>query len=370
MSVMDGNGLSVSRRELLQRSLQTGAGAAFMAAGFPMFSPAHAAALPGPLTVHCLCPTWCREGDIAVFEKEKEAKVVRACWVSNLSTLTKLATGGTADWDVVAVHHAFLYPVIRRGLLRPLDMKQLPNASHLFPYFKDAPFAVNEGKTYGMPYVWTYDSVVYNADHIDHVDSWGVLFDEKYAGKVALRDDAQNAIQVAALYLGHKDPSVLSSDDLKEIKTFLISKKKLFRKLWTGYAEAMTLLRSSEVWALSGWRPMWWALAKEGMNMKYAIPKEKGIGAIHYYVISKDTKLVPTSYAFIDWTLGSYWGAAVGKDQGYNGTSDLLLKDLSPDLQKELGYDRLADILKNVQFLDYPLNLGEWTQTWTEVKAA
>ena len=361
---------SVSRRDLLGQALQVGTGASLAAMGFPIFSPAKAAGLPGPLTVHCLCPTWCREGDVAVFEKDKGAQVTRACWTSNLSTLTKLATGGTADWDVVAVHHAFLFPVIRRGLLHPLDMSMIPNASHLFPYFKDAKFATSEGKVYGIPYVWTYDSVVYNGDHIQNVDSWGVLFDEKYAGKVALRDDAQNAIQVAALFLGHKDPSVLSSDDLKEIKKFLISKKPLFRKLWTGYAEAMTLLRSGEVWALSGWRPMWWALAKEGMNMKYAIPKEKGIGAIHYYTISKDTKLLPTSYAFIDWTLGPYWGAAVGADEGYNGTSDLLLKDLKPALQTELGYDRLGEILKSVQFLDYPLNLGEWTQTWTEIKAA
>ncbi|HUC61712.1 MAG TPA: extracellular solute-binding protein [Alphaproteobacteria bacterium] len=360
----------MTRRGLLGQALQIGAGASLLSMGFPMMPSAGAAGLAGPLTVHCLCPTWCREGDIAVFEKAKDVQVTRACWTSNLSTLTKLATGATAEWDVVAVHHAFLYPIIRRGLLHPLNMADIPNAAHLFPYFKRAKFADYEGKVYGVPYVWTYDSVVYNADHIPNVDSWGVLFDDKYAGKVALRDDAQNAIQLTALYLGHKDPSVLSAADLLEIKKFLISKKKNFRKLWTGYAEAMTLLRSGEVWALSGWRPMWWALAKEGMNMKYAIPKEKGIGAIHYYVMSKDTKLVKTGYAFIDWTLGPYWGAAVGRDEGYNATSELLLKDLTPKLQVELGYDRIAETLKDVLFLDYPLNLNDWVQTWTEVKAA
>ena len=356
-----------SRRAFLREAVTLSAGA--LALGYP-FSSNFAQKLPSPLTVHCLCPTWCAEKDVAVYEKATSVQVNRACWTSNLSTLTKLATGGAAEWDVVAMHHAFLYPVMRRGLLQPLDMARIPNAAHLFPYFKNVNFGRYEGKTYGVPYVWTYDSVVYNADHIQNVDSWGVLFDEKYAGKVALRDDAQNAIQVAALFLGHKDPSVLSTADLQEIKKFLIAKKPLFRKLWTGYAEAMSLLRSGEVWALSGWRPMWWALAKEGMNMKYAVPKEKGIGAIHYYVISSQTKIQPTAYSFIDWTLGPYWGASVGRDQGYSGTSDLLLQDLTPELRKELDYNRMDEVLAGVQFLDYPLNLGEWTQVWTEVKAA
>jgi spermidine/putrescine-binding protein len=359
-------GKPISRRNFIEGSARVGAAA--VALGLPGGS-AGAAEKP-PLTLHCLCPTWCREGDVEKFEADTGIKTQRSCWTSHLATLTKLATGGTKVWDVIAQHHAFMFPMIRRKLLHPLDLSKIPNVNELFPRFVDMEHARMDGKTYGIPYVWTFDSVVYNADHIEQADSWGVLFDDKNAGKVALRDDPQNAIQLTALYLGHADPSVMSSDDIAEIKKFLISKKKNFRKFWTGYSEAVSLLRSGEVWALSGWRPMWWGLAKDGMNMRYAIPKEKAIGAINYYVVSRDTKALESAYAYLNWTLGTYWGAAVSRDQGYFATSKLALKGLEPEVRERLGYDNLDAVLKDVFFLEYPLNLSEWVQAWSEVKAA
>lgn len=356
------------RREFLGSMGRLTLGAAALGATVPAL--AGAQPLPGPITLHCLCPTWCREEDIKKFEAQFKVEAKRSCWVSYLSTLTKMSTGGTKIWDVVAQHHAFMYPLMRRGLLHPIDLAKVPNAKQLFSEFASMEHARYEGKIYGIPYVWTFDSVVYNANHISNVDSWGVLFDEKYAGKLALRDDPQNAIQLTALYMGYKDPSVLAKEDLTQIKKFLISKKHLFRKFWTGYAEAIALLRSGEVWALSGWRPMWWTLAKEGMNIRYAIPKEKGIGAINYYVVSKETKVLPTAYAFLNWMLDTEWGAATGRDQGYFSTSKLALKGLDTQTRQTLGYDHLADVTKNVYFLEYPLNLNEWVEAWSEVKSA
>jgi spermidine/putrescine transport system substrate-binding protein len=362
---------TVNRRGLLSGA--TGLAAAAAGLGGSTFSAGRAFAqskLPSPLVTHCICSTWCREGDMAIFEKQYDVKVQRSCWTSHLNTLTRMATGGGEMWDVVMGHHAFLYPLMRRGLLHELDLGKVPNTKELFPQFTKMSHATYDGKTYGIPYVWTFDSVVYNADHISDVDSWGVLFDEKYAGKVALRDDAQNAIQLAALYLGHKDPSMLSTEDLKEIKDFLIAKKPVFRRFWTGYSEAISMLRSGEVWALSGWRPMWWELAREGLNMKLAIPKEKAIGALLYNVVSAETKVLPTAYAYLNWMIDTEWGAATGRDQGYFSTSRKALAGLDEKLIKTLGYDDIDNVLKDVHFLEYPVNLNEWLQVWTEVKAA
>ena len=282
-----------------------------------------------------------------------------------------MASGGGQLWDVVMGHHAFLYPLMRRGLLQELDVAQIPNTRSLFPQFAKMEHARYDGKVYGVPYVWTYDSVVYNADRIkEEVNSWGLLFDEKYAGRIALRDDAQNAIQLTALYLGHKDPSVLSSSDLAEIKKFLISKKNVFRRLWTGYAEAVSLLRSGEAWAISGWRPMWWELERAGLNIKMAVPKEKAIGALLYNVVSAQTKKLPAAYQYLDWMLDTEWAAGTGRDQGYFSTSRKAIAGLDEKTRAALGYNNIDAVLKDVYFLEYPLNLNEWLQTWTEVKAA
>ena len=87
------------------------------------------------------------------------------------------------------------------------------------------------GKTYMIPIVWGYDSVIYNKDHISPDDpltqSLGVLFDDKYKGKIAWRDDAHGMIMCAALSTGHPDPVNMDSNDLKELKIFLKIEKRM-----------------------------------------------------------------------------------------------------------------------------------------------
>ncbi len=97
------------------------------------------------------------------------------------------------------------------------------------------------GKTYMVPVVWGYDSVVYNADKIPTDDpltqSWGVLFDDKYKGKVAWRDDAHGMIMAAALHRGHPDPVAMDANDLNEITAYLIDRKKNVRTMWSKSAK-------------------------------------------------------------------------------------------------------------------------------------
>ena len=76
-----------------------------------------------------------------------------------------------------------------------LDLGKIPNAKKLMPLFQDE-IVVRDGKPYFIPVYWGYDSVLYNTEAIaeDMAQSWGILFDDKYAGKVALRDDAHQMI--------------------------------------------------------------------------------------------------------------------------------------------------------------------------------
>ena len=60
--------------------------------------------------------------------------------------------------------------------LRALDMSNIPNAANLMPLFQQD-IVSRAGKTYMVPIVWGYDSVIYNADQIPTDDpltqSWG-----------------------------------------------------------------------------------------------------------------------------------------------------------------------------------------------------
>ena len=227
-----------------------------------------------------------------------------------------------------------------------------------------------DGKLYALPYYWGYDSVVYNAKHMpDGGETWGRLWDDRYKGRLSLRDDALSSIQPVALFLGY-NPNRLTKAQLEDCKKFLISKKQHFRQLWSTYAEAVNLLRSEEVWALWGWLPMVASLRKEGMDIRYGMPKERAIAWFSSYIISKDTKVLPACHAFLDWVLDEKFAMAMTRDYGYRMTTTVHLKNLTPAEIKEMQLDDIPGLVSKLFIQELPENLNDWVQAWSEFKSA
>ena len=358
--------LDLNRRQLL-------AGAAALGVGGVLpwtTSPRAWAALPGPLRVNTIVSIWGREKDIKPFEQANGVEVRLTAWVSNIHQVTRTATGGTKLWDVITMINIFTDPVMRRKLFQPLDLSQVPNAAHLWPQFVKPTYAAYDGVQYGLPYVWGYDSILYNRAKIQKMESWKDMFDERHKGRIALRDDPQFALPIAALALGIKDPFALGADELKEIKAFLVAKKPVIRKLWTGFAEALTLMRTGEVDALMGWLPMWRILRREGMDVDFIIPAEKAFGWVHVYLVSRETKVLPTAYKFLDYVLDTPFASSIARDLAYFSPSKKVLAGLSEADIKELRYDRIDEIQRSLIWGDVPVNLQEWNDTWSAFKAA
>ena len=124
-----------------------------------------------------------------IVESMSGVKVENAPYVSPTDTLAKLmAPGGTKNYDMMISLTNFVKgPALgaKDGdeRLHALDMSKIPNAQKLSPLFKKD-IVTRGGKTYMVPIVWGYDSVIYNADKIPTDDpftqSWGVLFSDKY----------------------------------------------------------------------------------------------------------------------------------------------------------------------------------------------
>src|SRR5436305_334677 len=83
-----------------------------------------------------------------------------------------------------------------------------------------------------VPADWGFGAILYRSDKVKpKARSWGLLFDERYKGKIAWFDDLE-MITVAGLYLGFKNPWNQSDAQLKQSQNFLKSKKHLVRLIW------------------------------------------------------------------------------------------------------------------------------------------
>lgn len=232
------------------------------------------------------------------------------------------------------------------------------------------------GRQYSVPFMFGYDSVVYNRKKIGEVDSYGVLFDERYRGQIALRDDPQFTIMQTALFLGHTNPFRLSSSDLREIIRFLISKKPMFRTLWGGFAEAVSLLRSEEVVAVGdGWISMAWSLnGADGTDFAIAKPRERALVWTHDWLMPREAAggvAEEAVYRFMDWSLSAEQAARMGRRVGYVSPSTAGVPLLSPQELQRIGYNDYEQVWSTgLPLTEVPSNLQEWVDAWARFKAA
>jgi spermidine/putrescine-binding protein len=115
---------------------------------------------------------------------------------------------------------------------------------------------------------------------------------------------------------------------------------------------------------------MWRILRREGMDVDFIIPAEKAFGWVHVYLVSRETKVLPTAYKFLDYVLDTPFASSIARDLAYFSPSKKVLAGLSEADIKELRYDRIDEIQRSLIWGDVPVNLQEWNDTWSAFKAA
>lgn len=323
------------------------------------------------------CHTMGTAADLALFKKATGVDFNLTCQVNSTDSISKMATGAGRTYEVFNLNRQFVGTAIKQGLVAPLDLTKISNYKFIDPKFTQSGYSVANGKTYSVPFQFGFDSVVYNRKKIGHVDSYGVLFDEKYRGQVSMKDDPLPSIAQAALFLGHKDPFKMSDGELAEVTKFLISKKPMFRKLWGGFAEAVSLLKSEEVVAVGdGWISMAWTLNDKGTGSDFAQanPKEKSLIWTVDWLIPKDAAGRPgaeAAYSFMNWSIGAEQAANMGRNVGYVSPSSAGIPLLNAEEKRAIGYDNYQNVLDNGVWQEtLPQNYQSWVDSWSRFKAA
>jgi len=197
----------------------------------------------------------------------------------------KSATFGSEEEGLLKVRagfeatlaHPSTYTVgrwIEAGVLQPIDTGRLTNYPDLWPSLANAKGAVEGGKTWLVPFDWGNSSIVYRTDLVQDADSWKLLFDERYAGKLSMYGDPEPCVVVAALALGFDNPFSLSDAQLAEVKTLLARQKGLMRFYWDSQTSMEQSMASGEIVAAYGWNSSYAALKAAGHPVGYARPKE------------------------------------------------------------------------------------------------
>ena len=349
-----------------------------LGAGLPLLG-ANAARAQSPTSLTVMIPNIAVNGKLReIAEAQAKVKIVDEPFVSTPDTVSKvLAPGGTSRYDLIMAQSGYsrvpmLGPKAGAEKAAPLDLAKIPNAANIADLFKPD-IVARDGVTYGLPYFIGYDSVVYNADVISDKDpytqSWGMIFDDKYAGKIAWFDTAVQMLTAAALYLGKAAPETMSADEVAEVGKFLISKKKNVRTIWTTFSQAASLLSSGEVLCAYGSIPVRMELQQQGKNFTNAWPKEGVLSFVSDLFIPKDCAHIDAAHALFNTLIGPPYVDQLATVSGYLPTNKLAGAGLSEEQKLRAGFGIYSGQTKATP-LKLPTALNVWIETWSKVKSA
>ena len=235
---------------------------------------------------------------LQLFEKETGIHVILDEFDTNESMYPRIAEGAV-HYDVLCPSDYMIQKLISNDLVQPLDFNKLPDAKKYIgeEFFKQAE-AFDPGNKYSVPYCWGTVGIIYDKTKVtEPVDSWNILWNEKYKGQILMQDSARDALMIPLKLMG-KSLNETDKEVLAKAQEMLVAQKPLVQAYVVD--EVKDKLINSEAAmgvVFSGEAPI---ILQENPNMAFAIPKEGTNFWIDGWVITKDAQNVDNAHKFID----------------------------------------------------------------------
>ena len=237
------------------------------------------------------------EDVIKQFEDETGIKVVYDMFETNEIMYAKLAQD-TSAYDVVCPSDYMIQKLRENDMIQPLNFDHIPNSKNIGQQYFETSKSFDPENKYSIPYCWGTVGILYNKTLVDDVvDSWDILWNEKYSGQILMQDSVRDAYMVALIKNGYsqnsKDPA-----EIQKATEDLIAQKPLVqayvidqvRDKMIGDEAALGVIYSGEAIYT----------ARENPNLEYVVPKEGTNVWIDSWVITKGSKNVENAEKWID----------------------------------------------------------------------
>jgi spermidine/putrescine-binding protein len=312
---------------------------------------------------------------VRAFEEQHHCKVSASYMGSSDELMAKLRGGSAGNYDVISPSSDVATSIASANLAAPLDLTKLPTYAQLSPQLTSLPLVRLNGHVYGVPFMWGPDPLIYDTTvFAQPPDSWNVLWDPKYRGKISVWDDL-STIYMAAQVLGYDKPNPsqlynLSDEQLEAAKKKLLELKPNIRKMWSTGGELTNLFQNHEVVASMGWPLMTNQLRKIHFPVGETIPKENTTGWIDHLMITAGSENKELAYQFLEYMIEARTQKNVTDVTGYTPANPQAAQFMTLEEVKSLHLDDVDQYQKRLYFWQNVPRRAKYNEIWNEVKAA
>lgn len=258
------------------------------------------------------------------------------------------------------------------GLLQPIDPARLQNWDSIFPVIKNLPGVVDaSGKVWMVPWDWGNTSILYRTDLVKNPEnSWKMLWNPEYSGRMATIDAVHDTPLVAALMSGVDPFSKLDAAQLEKVGKTLREQRPLVRSYTTDMTSVEQSLASGELVAAMTWNASATALKRQGVPVAFMKPKEGMLTWICGMVLLKDAKHVDQAYDFINARLKPESGEKLIEEYGYGSASSAAFARVPKAKLEELSLPADPNIVLKSTVMTRPIpSNDELSKLFERVKA-
>jgi spermidine/putrescine transport system substrate-binding protein len=259
------------------------------------------------------------------------------------------------------------------GLLRPIDVSRLKNWSKISPRLRELPgIAAGPGQVWFVPHYWGNTSVTYRTDlapeYSGH-ESWNILFDPKYKGRVAALEGVDDTVPLVAKTIGI-DAYTMDQAGWGRVQTRLKDLAGQLRFVASDETSLAQGLASGELVAAISWRVVYRILKSEGKPVAYMDPPGGPFTYVCGLVVGHDTKDYAKALALIDSSLSDEAAEYTIRKIGDVPANSSVL-DGEPDaVFSALGLPRDVGALLDRGTFQQPLkNKQEIVSAWSEIRS-
>lgn len=281
-----------------------------------------------------------------------KVKVIYTTYATNEDMYAKISSGA-GTYDVIFPSDYMLQKMAKEGLLLPFDVaKDIPNYEYIEDAYKGLLY--DPDQRFSVPYTYGMTGIIYNTTMIDEEDaakeSWGLLWNEKYKGKILQFNNPRDAFGSAMYYLNldvnTTDPAVWQTalDKLLEQKPYVQSyvSDEIFNKMISGSASAAPYYAGDYI-----------TMADQNENLGFYYPKEGTNFFVDAMCIPKSAKYPDLAKEYINFMLSEEAAVANALYIGY-ASPNRLVKE-SEEYLDEMG-EEAYDILYRLTGEDANVN--------------
>ena len=308
------------------------------------------------------------EETVKEFEKQYGIKVNIETFDDMENMYQKVKNEGV-KYDVILVSDALMPRMIKENLIQKLNKDSIPNISQMDEEYLN--LEIDPGNKYSVPYMFGTVGLIYNKDVVkENVDSWDILWNEKYKDKVFMFDTYRDTIGVALKKLGYS----LNSTDPKQIeeaKELLIQQRKTVDPIY-GVDNGTTMIPAGEsdinmIWSGEGLN-----LQEENPNLVYIVPKEGANFWIDSLCIPSNAKNVEGAEKFINFVSDKESALRIADEIGYTTPNKEARLEQPESVRNNPNAYMPKEIMDRCEiYIDFPKNIKRmYDDVWLDIKSS